>query len=92
MQSAEQIVAGGVDLLTPFEVEVDFQPIERSPPTFSDGNPVNLIDYRTIPIMIIGGNTTASVSVNVLSCVFFWSRVRYHTIYHSVDVSGTVCS
>lgn len=55
-------LSGQVDLVSPLQVQVHFFPIERRPPSFNGGNPVDLIDYRTIPVLIVEGTTQTSVS------------------------------
>lgn len=54
-----------MDLLTPLQVMVNFTTITRRPTSFNGGDPVNLIDYRTIPILTVEGNVSISVSLTV---------------------------
>ena len=54
---------GQVDLLSPLEIGVSFQAIARRRTTsFVDGDLVDLIDYRNIPVLIVNGNDSISVS------------------------------
>jgi hypothetical protein len=50
------------DVLAPLQVVVSFPDFPRRSPRFIGLNPVDLIDYRTIPILIVEGNNVASVS------------------------------
>ena len=61
MQSIDQFTTD-MDLLAPLQVRVEFLPIERPTSSFDGGDPVSLIDYRTIPIFLPEGETVASVS------------------------------
>lgn len=85
-QAVSQL-SGQVDLLSPLQVRVRFPPIPRRPPTFNGGDPVDLIDYRTIPILIVEGNTTASVRIISLRSNFLQSTFATR----SPVVSSSAC-
>ena len=59
-------IIGQVDLLSPLEVRAEFQSLPRRPVSYVAGDPVDLIDYRSIPIITTEGNSVASVSETVL--------------------------
>ena len=61
-QSVGQLTMGQVDLVSPLEVSVGFPPIARPTPTYIGGDPVRLVDYRDVPVLIVEGNTSISVS------------------------------
>lgn len=56
-----RLLSGRVDVLSPLQVGVEFPQIPRRTPSFIGGDPVDLIDYRTVPVLIVEGNSTASV-------------------------------
>ena len=46
----------------PLQVRASFSTLPRRSVSYIGGDPVDLLDYRTIPVIIPDGNTTASVS------------------------------
>ena len=59
-----------VNLRSPLEVAVKFSSMARPEPRFINGNPADLIDLRTIPVLIVEGTTRASVSSSLKSSVY----------------------
>ena len=59
-----QLNTAQVDFLLPLVVSARFQPIPRVPPVYVGGDPVDLIDYRTVPVFNVGGNTSTAVSID----------------------------
>ena len=53
---------GRIDLRLPLQVRISFSSIPRRTLTYNGGDPVDLIDYRTIPVILQDGNDTASVN------------------------------
>lgn len=45
----------------PLQVRASFSALQRRPVSYDGGDPVDLLDYRTIPVIIQDGIDTASV-------------------------------
>lgn len=50
------------NFLSPIQVKATFNELPRPSPTYMNGSPVVLVDYRDIPRIVMEGNNTVSVS------------------------------
>ena len=74
----------------PLQVGVAFSPLPRRPVNYVGGDPQDLLDYRTIPVIRLEGTDTLSVSARTKS--FMHSEIGVHCACIDEQFSATTVS